>query len=85
MTTDIEQRTMSIVGALLKRKDEAVVARVDGNLLEVQFSSLDLDSLEKMELIMEIEDAFGVMLDQEDVVECHKVSDLVTVIRNSVS
>ena len=38
---------------------------------------LDLDSLDTISLMQEIGDAVGVGLDEEDVQECHTLSDLV--------
>jgi acyl carrier protein len=85
MMTEIERRTMAIVGALIKQKDRDGNDTSDDKLLATEISDLQFDSLEKMELIMEIEDAFGVLLDEQDVLGCRKVADLVSVVKSAAT
>jgi acyl carrier protein len=69
---------------LLEAKVIEGTAGTDAALLELPMKELALDSLEKMELVMKIEETFNLVLDEEDVVQCERVSDLVRLIEQSI-
>jgi len=82
--TDIEVKMISVVDALLRQKVRSGGEFSDGELMDIEIAGLHLDSLEKMELIMEIEDACGVLLDEESVLKCRKIKDLVGLVEQTV-
>ncbi len=48
--------------------------------LAVDIEKLDLTSLDKVELIMEIENDFGTPLDEEAVMDCDTIGDLINLV-----
>lgn len=83
--TDIEKKTAAIVRGLLDQKPGSLGASTAGAAMTLRLSDLGLDSLEKMDLAMQLEDAFGVSLDEEDFLACDTVSDLVRLIEGTTS
>ena len=60
---------------------EAQTARLDDRaLLAAPIAELNLDSLEKLEFVMKLEDAFAIMLDETAVEKCGTVLDLTVLI-----
>lgn len=45
-----------------------------------RIEDLGLDSLETMEFIMEIEDHYGIMLDEDMVLACSEIGDLIALV-----
>jgi len=52
----------------------------DEELLNAQFDALDVDSLALLEFVMEVENAYNVTLDEEDVNRCKRAADLVALV-----
>ena len=52
--------------------------------MELVIQDLNLDSLEKMELIMKVEDTFKVMLDEGEVLKCEKIQHLYSLVRGAM-
>lgn len=52
-------------------------------LLSIKVADLKLDSLEMMELAMQLEDAFNVYLDEEELLQCDRFSDILRLIERS--
>ena len=46
----------------------------------LELSSLDLDSLDVLEVVMEIEDAFSIELDPATLANCKTLADVMTVV-----
>jgi acyl carrier protein len=82
--TDIEMKMISVVDALLRQKAQRGDGVSGNEVMDIEIAGLHLDSLEKMELIMEIEDACGVLLDEESVLKCTKIKDLVGLVEQTV-
>ncbi|MDQ6869125.1 MAG: acyl carrier protein [Pseudomonadota bacterium] len=67
--------------AIRQAQSDAHTSVSDIELLNTKIVDLKFDSLEKLEVIMKIEDAFEVMLDEGAVSKCNAVSDLVNLVR----
>ncbi len=52
----------------------------DEKLLSEPLESLDVDSLTLLEYVMEVENAYNVILDEEEVNHCKNVGDLVRLV-----
>lgn len=62
-----------------------VVSSVRGDLaeplsVETRIDSLELDSLDEVEILMEIEDRFGIEIDQALVNGCQTLGDLIALV-----
>jgi acyl carrier protein len=79
--TDAATKTLSIFKDLLKRKAEGEGDMSTSELAAIEIAELQLDSLEKMELIMEIEDASGLVLDEGSVLKCRTLGDLMELVK----
>ena len=53
--------------------------------LDLKIENLDMDSLDSMELIMEIEDHFDIILDEEMVLDCKQVGALINLVTTSLN
>ena len=82
--TDPRTQFISVVKALLAQKEASLATRPDCETMELDIIGLDMDSLEKMELFMKIEDTFKVMLDEGEVLECRKIQDLFALVRSAI-
>jgi len=80
--TDIEQQTTAILRRFVAEKADKSALN-DDELLNTRLADLGFDSLENMELVMQIEDAFGVSLEEEDILRCAKVADLAELVKRS--
>lgn len=49
-------------------------------LMETDIDKLDLDSLGKLEMVMELEEEFDIMLNESEIVSCKNVGDLVSLV-----
>jgi acyl carrier protein len=75
---------MSVVKELLALKDADFASKSDSETMELGIQDLNLDSLEKMELIMKVEDTFKVMLDEGEVLKCEKIQHLYGLVRGAM-
>jgi acyl carrier protein len=75
---------ISIVKELFALKDAEFASKSDSEILELGIEDLNLDSLEKMELIMKVEDTFKIMLDEGEVLKCGKIQHLYDLVRIAV-
>lgn len=78
--SDVASRTAEIVRRLISARPDGDDRSTDEEMMNLRLADLEFDSLEKMGLIMELEDAFDVALDEEDILACERVADLVTLI-----
>lgn len=83
--TDVEKNTAAIVRGLIDSKLGNQSAVADDATMKLRLSDLGLDSIEKMDLVMQLEDAFGISLDEEDFLACDTVSELVRLIERTTS
>jgi acyl carrier protein len=75
---------ISIVKELLALKDVDFASKSGNETMELGIQDLNLDSLEKMELIMKVEDTFKIMLDEGEVLKCEKIQHLYGLVRSAV-
>ena len=78
---DQQAKFIAVVKELLKLKDAGLASKTDGETMELDIAGLDLDSLEKMELIMKIEDTFKIMLNEGEVLKCGKICHLFELVK----
>lgn len=79
--SETSDRVIALVRDVLT-PDAAIAANLSNEQFEkLRLDELDLDSLGKMELVMQIEDTLGVSLDEEDMIACVTVSDLVALVK----
>ena len=55
----------------------------DSDLASVRIDALELDSLEKLQLVLDLETALSVMANETEVAACRTVGDLVAVMLRS--
>jgi acyl carrier protein len=75
---------ISIVKEVLALKDADFASRSGNEIMELGIQDLNLDSLEKMELIMKVEDTFKIMLDEGEVLKSEKIQHLYGLVRSAV-
>lgn len=83
--TDVEKKISAIVRGLTDQKPGSQGAVTDDAAMNMRLSDLGLDSLEKMDMAMQLEDAFAVSLDEVEFLACDTVPDLVRLIEGSTS
>ncbi|MGH6794663.1 MAG: acyl carrier protein [Nitrososphaerales archaeon] len=76
MVDEIENRVQEVFRTKLGK---GVDAYKDDFLIR-PFEAFGFDSLDKLEIIMEIEDSFQIMLNEESVSECKNVGNLIKLI-----
>lgn len=81
---DPQTKFISIVKELLTHKEADFASKSDMETMELGIPDLSLDSLEKMELIMKIEDTFKVMLDEGEVLKCEKIRNLFELVKSAI-
>lgn len=69
---DVNSDILDIIRSKLKSN-----VSIDGN---DEVSSLDLDSLDILEIHMELEEKFGVVIDVEQFISCAKIKDIFTLL-----
>lgn len=52
----------------------------DAALMGAEIERLDIDSLGKLEMVMELEKEFGFMLNETEIASCNSVGDLVSLV-----
>lgn len=82
--TDVEKNISAILGELIGQERVSQSA-TDNEATNIRLSNLGLDSLEKMDLAMQLEDSFGVLLDEEEFLACDTIPDLAKLIEKSAS
>lgn len=75
----VKNRVISCVAAMVGIKE--IDISVDNTLED----RLGMDSLDKVELIMAIEDEFDVMIDDDEVDRCKTVADVVAVVEQALA
>ena len=80
MTAQAGETIASLVKKRLKSDDPAATSGGSEAILSREISTLGFDSLDNLELIMEIEDSFGTVLDEDKVLACRTVADLAALV-----
>lgn len=81
MTSEIERQLIELLLAFQEQEgaemnDEAMAA-----LLATPIKDFDLDSLERMDFVMRIEDRYDIELDEGEVIACKTLKDYAELIR----
>jgi acyl carrier protein len=71
----VEKKVRSIVAELLGVETDQVTSETS------LFVDLDADSLDRIEIIMALEEEFGLMLEKKEIKKIVKVNDIVQVVR----
>ena len=74
MSEEIKQKVISMISTQLGKSESEIT--LDAHFIE----DLEADSLDLVELIMSMEDEFGVEIDDEDAEKILKVSDAINYI-----
>jgi len=83
MRDEIKARALGVIKAALA---EAVpIDKTDAALLDLPLEDLAIDSLSKLELVMELEKTFGLLLDETKIAACRNLGDLVSVVAEGAS
>lgn len=83
MSSDGNARALGIVRRLLA---ERLAGRDDEpSIRKTQIDSLDLDSLTKLELILELEDAFAISLSEAKIAACRTIGDLLSLVEKATA
>ena len=81
---DPQIQFISIVRELLAHKEAIFASISDKETMELGISDLSLDSMEKMELIMKIEDTFKITLNEGEVLKCRKIHQLFCLVKGAI-
>lgn len=78
MLDERQQQALGVVRKTLQENADAYAD--DAALLRAEIDALDIDSLGKLEMVMELEKEFGLMLNETEIAACRSVSDLVSLV-----
>ena len=81
MPNDIEAAILEIFLSLPPGENIAHRETTDAGKLMVDLGELGMDSLERMDLIMRIEEGFDVALPESEVLRCKNLSDLAKLVQ----
>jgi acyl carrier protein len=77
----LDERQQQALGVVRKTlQDNADAYADDAALLRAEIDALDIDSLGKLEMVMELEKEFGLMLNETEIAACRSVDDLVSLV-----
>lgn len=78
MSDETRSRALGIVRRTLQ--ENAAEFSDDVALLAAVIDELDIDSLGKLEMVMELEKEFGLLLNEAEIAGCRSVGDLVSIV-----
>jgi acyl carrier protein len=81
MLSETQQRGLAVVREVLA--DQVEELKDDDALANAAIERLGLDSLVKLDLVLQLETAFSTMANENEVAECATIGELVAVIANS--
>ena len=84
MSDDLEGITTQVLGAFRKFTNAEAAWSDEATILSAPISGLCLDSLDKLEAIMQLEDAFNISFDEIDIENCATMSDLAGLIDRTI-
>lgn len=79
-----KDRTVQVIRDYLKGEQVEAASLAENELLDQKLSDFDMDSLQTMEMVMNLEEEFDIMMDEDDVLSCNKISDFVVLIEKTV-
>lgn len=80
MKDDMQTMCLAVIRDILKDSPHATLT--DQELLQTDVKSLRLDSLSKMEMILNIEDAMHVMMDEVEISNATSLQDIVNLVNH---
>jgi len=84
MINEFEAAILEIFLSLQSGKNVSYPKSSDAATLMLDLNELGMDSLERMDLIMRIEEKFEVALPESEVLRCKNLSELSKLVRRSV-
>lgn len=81
----LDEKQSLALGVVRKTlQDSAAKYSDDAALMGADIEKLDIDSLGKLEMVMELEKEFGLMLNETEIASCRSVGDLVSLVVRTV-
>ena len=80
MTNDVEEKTIGFIRASLRLDDDVEIKPETNIIME-----LDGDSLDVIEIVIDIEECFDIDILEEDLEKVMLVGDLLTLVENAVA
>lgn len=80
MTDDVQTVCLAVIRDTLK--DSPYAGLNDEELLQIDVKSLRLDSLAKMEMILNIEDAMHIMMDEVEISNAARLQDIINLVNH---
>jgi acyl carrier protein len=84
MINEIEAAILEIFLSLQSGKNVSYPKSSDAAMLMLDLNELGMDSLERMDLIMRIEEKFDIALPESEVLKCKNLSELSWLVRRFV-
>jgi len=84
VTNEIEAAILEIFLSLQSGRNASYPKSSDAEMLMLDLNELGMDSLERMDLIMRIEERFDVALSESEVLRCKNLSELSKLVRRPV-
>lgn len=82
--SSIECELIEVLFSIQGRQSAGLDDQAIGALLDTPINDFALDSLERMDLVMRIEERFGIDLDERDVIACKILRDFAKLIRRQI-
>lgn len=81
----LDEKQSLALGVVRKTlQDSAAEYSDDAALMGADIEKLDIDSLGKLEMVMELEKEFGLMLNETEIASCRSVGDLVSLVVRTI-
>lgn len=81
MFDETQTRALHVVRRIIQ--ENAAGYPDDADLMGAVIDNLDIDSLGKLEMVMELEKEFGFMLNETEIASCKSVGDLVSLVAHT--
>ena len=82
--SNIEHELVETLCVIQGREWTGLDDRAIESLLDLPIADLSLDSLERMEFVMQIEERYGIDLDERDVIACKFLRQYAELIRRQI-
>jgi acyl carrier protein len=84
MISEIERQLVELLLAFQDQEGDAMNDKAIAALLETPIKDFGLDSLERMDFVMRIEERYDVELDEGEVIACKNLKDFADLIRRQI-
>jgi len=85
VSNNLEGITSEVLRAFRKYTNAEAAWSDEATILSAPISGLCLDSLDKLEAIMQLEDAFNISFDEGDIENCATMTDLAELIEKTIA